>query len=136
MAFVVWNVEAKIGFDSLDNEHWELCKSINELHETLTVPGLEGEAGVRLEKLVDATRAHFASEESMMTRYGYPGLTLHFMKHEHLQKQADALLVRFKRGGFKLDEYALVFLREWFTMHIQKDDRNFCAWLREHAGRL
>jgi hemerythrin len=135
VALIEWSEEKRIGFDSLDEEHRELSVAINALHDSLWKEDHQALAGPLLKKVVDGTHTHFANEEAMMSRYKYPGTMLHVMKHQLLLQQGDALLARLNGGSFILDEYSLKFLRDWFTVHIDRDDRNFAVWLREHAGR-
>ena len=88
-----------------------------------------------LRKVAELTRAHFSSEEGMMTANKYPGVALHLFKHQYLMEQLDALLARVNRGGFKLTEYSLTFLHDWFNTHIQKEDRQFAVWLNDVGKR-
>ncbi len=135
MTFIKWNDALKIGLSGLDQEHRQLSQAINDLHASLTDQSMQARTGPLLQQMVESTRAHFAGEEAMMERNKYPGMALHVLKHQHLLQQVDALKGRFHRGGFTLNEYSLTFLRDWFTVHVQNDDRNFVVWLREHAGR-
>ena len=135
MTFVQWNDSLKIGLSGIDQEHRQLSQAINDLHASLVDQSPQARTGLLLQQMVECTRAHFANEESMMAQHRYPGMALHALKHEHLLQQVDALKNRFNRGGFPLNEYSLTFLRDWFTVHVQNEDRNFGVWIREHAGR-
>ena len=130
-----WSGELSVGVESMDREHRELALAINELHEAVVIDNQQGLTGPLLRKVVEGTRAHFSSEESLMAANQYPGLALHVFKHQYLLEQLEALLARFNRGGFKLNEHTVIFLRDWFKTHIQKEDAQFAVWLNENGKR-
>ncbi len=133
--FLTWKNELSVGVDTIDREHRELAQTINELHATMRKDDQQGLTGPLLRKVVELTRAHFSSEEHMMTANKYPGTALHLFKHQYLMQQVEALLARVNRGGFKLTDYSLTFLRDWFNTHIQKEDVQFGVWLNETGKR-
>lgn len=133
--FLNWEKETSVGVETIDREHRELAQSINELHESMLKGDQHGLTGPLLRKVAEVARSHFSSEEGLMAANKYPGMALHLFKHQHLTAQLDALLARVNRGGFKLNEHSLSFLRDWFNIHIQKDDTQFAVWLNDPGKR-
>ena len=135
MALLEWSSNFCIGIAALDDEHRKLCAAVNELHAALEGGKERGVTGPLLRRLADDTRAHFSSEEAMMTASNYPGLLLHAMKHQYLLAQMQAFQARYIRDDSSMNSHSLVFLRDWVATHIQSDDLNFGLWLNEHGKR-
>jgi len=135
MALSVWSDELKLGIGSLDREHREQFEAIGEIQAAVGQNAERSVMGPLLIKLTVRTRAHFASEESMMGANKYPGLVLHALKHQYLLQQLDAFDARYERGGFTLTDHSLNFLSDWLTTHFQKEDLSFSLWLNEHGKR-
>jgi hemerythrin len=120
-----------VGVETIDREHRELSQAINDLHTAALQDGQQSLTGPLLRKVAEVARAHFSSEEGLMVSSNYPGMALHLFKHQYLMEQVDALLARVSRGGFKLTEYSMTFLHDWFNTHIQEEDTQFGVWLNE-----
>ena len=123
----------KIGVGAIDLEHRQLSEAIDALHEVVGKQDQQSLTGPLLLNVLESTRAHFASEEAMMTSTKYPGAALHVLKHGYLLDQMQALVGRFSRGGFAITEHSMNFLRDWLITHIQKEDLQFALWLNEHG---
>jgi hemerythrin len=128
------NGEMGVGVEAIDREHRELAQAINDLDAAVR-HDQQSLTGPLLRKVADVTRAHFSSEAALMAANRYPGMALHLFKHQYLTEQLDALQARVSRGGFKLDEHSLRFLRDWLNTHIQQEDLQFAAWLNETGKR-
>ncbi len=125
----------RIGIGEFDREHLAIAEAINELQVAVEGGNNRGVTGPMLEKLARATKAHFLSEETMMTASKYPGMMLHAMKHQRLLEQLSAFQARYSRETPAMDRHSLNFLRDWVNTHIQSDDLNFGLWQNEHGKR-
>lgn len=90
--------------------------------------------GDLLNKLVKSTREHFTSEEAMASAL-YPELAKPRVCRRDLIKQVEEYVDRHARGEASINMQLLNFLRDWLTNHIQKEDRLYGLWLKEH-GKL
>jgi hemerythrin-like metal-binding protein len=133
--FLNWIEETSVSVGMIDREHREVAQAINDLHAAMSKGDQQGLTGPLLRKVAELARSHFSSEEGLMAANKYPGMALHLFKHQHLTEQLDALQARVSRGGFKLNEHSLNFLRDWFNIHIQKDDTQFAVWLNDTGKR-
>jgi len=70
-----------------------------------------------------------------MTRTKYPKLAAHLGKHKDLTTQVEAFVSRYQRGELSLNVDLLMFLRDWLTTHIQKEDREYGPWLNQNGVR-
>ena len=131
---MIWSEKISVGIGVIDTEHQDIFDAINDLH--IAVISHEDRESVRLllSRVVEGTRAHFASEQSLMEIVRYNGKALHALKHQHLLDQMDAFAARYNRG-VELNEHSLTFLRDWFIPHILDADKNFGLWYRDHCLR-
>jgi hemerythrin len=135
VALLTWNDKHKLGVEAMDGEHLELYEAINELHDAV-VQGVErNRTAELLHKVMERTRAHFASEEAVLASTKYPDLAAHRLKHQALVEEIEELAARFENGDVKLTGQSLNFLRYWFNAHIQNDDLPYGAWLLAHGVR-
>jgi len=134
MPLMVWSNKFSTGIGVLDKEHQALFEALNGVQAAVIAKEERGTIGALLHMVAEGTSAHFTSEETMMAASKYSGLALHILKHQHLLEQLNAFMARFHRG-YNLDDHSLVFLRDWFIVHIQNDDLNFGLWLNEHGKK-
>jgi hemerythrin len=129
---LTWNETLSVGVQPIDDEHRELFDFLTAL-EAATKQSMEPESAARLlRELEEATRKHFAVEETVMRTAKYPGLVLHRANHLRLMEKLEAFSSRYGRGGQSLNQHALNFLGDWLVNHIQTDDLRLGDWLREH----
>ncbi|MGB8260827.1 MAG: bacteriohemerythrin [Terracidiphilus sp.] len=133
MALLNWSEKYSVGVKSLDNQHTALVGTLNELHTAMLKGQAASVTGNLLRKLVEYTRNHFAQEEALMSRAGYPGLETHRTQHHELTKQVGEYVERYERGEITLNLHLLNFLRDWLANHIQKSDKEYGPWLNQHG---
>ncbi|UWZ81719.1 bacteriohemerythrin [Occallatibacter riparius] len=135
MALMTWSDRLSTGVKAMDEQHKGLVKTLNELHDAMLNGAGKSAAGPLLDRLVRYTHDHFASEEALMSRAKYPDLAAHLVKHKDLTRQVEAFVGRYKRGELSLNVDLLMFLRDWLTTHIQKEDRDYGPWLNQNGVR-
>jgi hemerythrin len=130
---MAWGPSLSVGVPFIDNEHQELLRIANDLHDAMSTG--KGQAMLRsvLEEMADYTKYHFAHEEAAMAENGYPGLQEHRAKHADLLIMVGGLQARLRSGDACLTVEVFEFLRNWLTGHIQGSDRAFGTWLA-HQG--
>jgi hemerythrin-like metal-binding protein len=133
MALLTWGQSYSVGVNKVDSQHKVLFEIINELHAAMLKGQAQVLTGPLLKKLADYTRNHFSAEEAMMSAAKYPGLAEHQKKHIALVKQVDDYIARFDKGEITLNLHLLNFLRDWLTNHIQKVDKEYSPWMKEHG---
>lgn len=124
-----------VGIEQVDREHQQLFAIVDQVDAALAGGA---QASVTLQaavgSLVDYTRTHFTSEESLMASLGYPSLAAHQGLHAALLRHVDDMKMRVDLG----DESAILdlsrFLHDWLVFHIQSADREFGLFARAHAG--
>ena len=135
MALMTWSDKLSTGVKAMDEQHKGLVNTLNELHDAMLRGADKSSAGPLLDRLVKYTHDHFTSEEALMKRAKYPNFAAHLVKHKDLTTQVEAFVARYKRGELSLNVDLLMFLRNWLTTHIQKEDRDYGPWLNQQGVR-
>ncbi|MDE2398086.1 MAG: hemerythrin family protein [Burkholderiales bacterium] len=123
MPIMPWSDLLSVGVASIDQQHRILVGILNQLGDSLEAGIDAWDESVALTRLVDYTESHFAFEEELMRRAGYPGLDAHEQEHRLLFQQVAELMARSSSGEKVGTQALLVFLRDWLTSHIMGTDR-------------
>jgi len=101
---------------------------LNRLYDGMRSGQGKDVVGKVLDDLINYTKFHFAREEELFTRTGYPAVE-HKEQHRLLVKQVDDLRSRFKSGEISISIETLDFLKDWLAIHIQGSDKNYAGHL-------
>lgn len=128
MSLLQWEDRFSVGVDHLDRQHHVLVDLINELHKAMREGKGQQELGIILEKMIQYTRVHFASEEKWMAQYQYPEYTRHQASHESLTRQVLEFQRQYKDGTIGLSVQMIHFLKEWLVNHILGEDKAYARF--------
>ncbi|HYG90789.1 MAG TPA: hemerythrin family protein [Azospirillum sp.] len=123
--------ELLVGVASVDQEHEQLASRVNRC-----IAAGEGDLsddevrGLVAEVIVFAIE-HFANEEQVMLRLGYPGVDAHIDAHEKAVRQL--YTYGLNKHGAALSASVGFFLKSWFLAHANTHDRAFGQWVAERA---
>lgn len=132
MDLVSWDVKYQTGNVTVDTQHKELFRMVNNLHLAI-VEGHGKEAmGPTLDKLAKYVVEHFQTEEKLMSLKGYPGYSVHKHIHEDLTKKAVDLIEKYHAGKLALSITVSQFLGDWVKHHIHDEDIKMIKWVQEH----
>ena len=109
----------------IDQEHVELALIANRLADSTN----RADMLLIAQELLDKTRAHFATEESLMQRHEYAGMDSHVAIHRDLLRQADRMLEQLTADTISPTELAQ-FLKAWLHNHISGTDQFLGYYLR------
>jgi hemerythrin-like metal-binding protein len=84
-------------------------------------------------RLMEHVDVHFAMEEDLMRRSEYPGAKIdrHVQEHDDLRQKARDAVVGFRVQPSGSTAGMVEFLRSWLWSHIECEDRQLVAHLRE-----
>jgi hemerythrin len=133
MPLITWNDNLSVGVQSIDKQHGVLVATLNELHEAMMTGQAAEMTGKLLNRLLTYTREHFSAEEAMLSSAGYPGLDSHRLEHRELTRKVEGYVTRFNKGEISLNPHLLHFLRDWLTIHIQREDRAYGSCVLAHG---
>ena len=129
MSAFEWNDRLSVGVKSIDDQHKELVRMVNQLAEAMAKGQGKDVLGKIFDGLVKYTVSHFAHEEKLMSDHAYPAAMTHKKHHADLKAQAMALQDRAKSGALIVTMETLHFLKDWLLHHIQETDKSFGAFL-------
>ena len=129
MAFIDWTDELSVNIKTIDDQHKELIKMINELSEAMKVGKGKDVMGKVLAKLLDYTKMHFGTEERFFETHKYPGYISHKAEHDKLTKQVMDLKTRFDSGQSVITVEVMSFLKDWLQKHIIGTDKKYSTFL-------
>ncbi len=128
MSFFSWNDKFSMGVDVIDHDHRILVDLIDQLHEAFVNGNPDSTVTPVLDTLVDYTRFHFAREEDLMAKAGYPGLDQHKEVHRTLRRQVEDIQARVQNGT-RMGNELLAFLQDWLYFHILEQDRAYSPYM-------
>lgn len=129
MPILLWNDTLTLGHGEIDGQHLLLVEMINELYDHLQ----SGRAGGGVLDAIQGLKAyagyHFAEEERLMLRYGYPELEDHRLAHLDFTERVEAFTAAARNSARNTALEVLAFLTQWLGEHIQQSDRRFVDFL-------
>ena len=133
MTLLTWNHACTVGVRAMDDQHGILMDTMNELRMALMRGAGREQLSEVLDRLIEFTRMHFASEEQMLERSGFPGLAAHRSEHQRLLAQILEANHRALHGEKLQVRALLLILRDWYTVHIENVDKEYGPWLNERG---
>ena len=132
MAILEWSARLQLDVPDMDNAHRRLIDLMSKLARLSDAKAPRAEVLGTFTALADATKQHFADEETYMASIGYPELAQHKLIHGRLLEQLDHHFGRFKAStASTIEQPVFDFLKVWLQAHIAGIDRRYA----DHAHR-
>jgi hemerythrin len=133
MPLITWDKSYSVNVKRCDEQHQKLFALMNQLHDAMRV----GAGGSVVQKVVrelnDYTISHFAAEELLLERFGYPGLAEHREEHQRFVAKVNQFRDDLEQGGGTSSVAVLEFLKDWLARHIKQTDRKYSSHLNENG---
>jgi hemerythrin len=124
MALLEWKDDYLLGLESLDFEHEDLFKCINDLHEQCRIQDEGVEVEDCLGQLYARLAAHFALEEHAMSEMKNPHYDAHKAEHDQFLEEVTEMVSGFGTNpGEEHVEAFAIRVKEWIVHHITTTDR-------------
>lgn len=137
MACIKWSPALATGIERIDRDHLNLLARVNELHSALRVDGSSArDIHAVFMWLRRETVQHFAAEEELMVRHGYPEAARHMAQHGELITDLVRLTERQTQAHGVVSQEELEHLACWLVNHIEGPDGALGAFLREKQGQV
>lgn len=130
MAYIDWSPEFSVGIPSIDQQHQQLVKMLNELYNAMQAGQGQASLGKVLNSLAQYCLSHFAAEERLMRQHGYPDLAAHLEIHQKMTAKVKELLQDINSGKALTSVSVASFLKDWLTKHIQQTDKKYGPYLQ------
>lgn len=130
--FTRWSDQLLTGNEIIDKQHKEIFERAAQLIESEKTGKIESESNRILEYLEDYCDRHFATEEALQIKCGYPGYEAHKKMHESFREELVELKHRFITFGarYTLAVETIVFMLEWLAKHINKSDKVLALYIQ------
>lgn len=129
MPIIEWDESMATGVAQIDEQHRELVRLINQLFDAYQAGGDRPALEQVVRRFCDYTLAHFALEEGLMERFGYPGYDKHLGEHMDCSMQAIDFFTAYIEGQDTLTGDVLNYLVSWFRTHTTGTDRAMGGFL-------
>lgn len=132
MSLLGWKPEYAVGVESVDYEHQELIRLINEIYDEMKTRSDTDSLEQFVGDVHFAISAHFALEERLMREAEYPEYEAHKEDHEELLDRLRGfmdLLVDDPEEGFLSLKASL---SDWFERHFATFDARLHGKLGQH----
>ena len=130
-----WSENLAVGVATIDSQHKELFKRINNLVLAIKQHRCKSEIDGMLQFLDDYARVHFADEEKHMQKTNYAGYEEQVEAHKQYlaslaELKAEAALPRVPGSSYDLSTTANQVAVDWIVDHILKLDMQFGEHLK------
>jgi hemerythrin len=127
---VEWGERYATKIPLIDKQHKELINLTNKLFEAC----LEGDQTAQVFKdtvrgVVDYINYHFSTEEKMLEKINYPGLTEHKKQHALLAKQVLENIRLFEEGRKFIPNSFVRTMKDWILTHIAVLDKRYVDYI-------
>ncbi len=132
---VVWDESLSVGVSEIDDQHKRIFDNFNAFMAACA----EGHGAEKLKDLFwflgSYVATHFANEERLMQRIGFPGYAQHYDMHTAFIGRVDDLMKRFTTEGASQDLLESVngVIKKWLLEHISVTDRTIGQFVKAHA---
>lgn len=133
MTLLTWNHVGSVGVRALDDQHGILMDALDDLRLAMARGAGRGEVCELLNRLIQLTNMHFASEERLMEQYEYPGLEAHRAEHRQMLSSIRQSVQRVQHGAEVGMRPLLASLRDLFAGHIETIDKLYGPWLNQRG---
>ncbi|MDM7202652.1 MAG: bacteriohemerythrin, partial [Thermodesulfobacteriaceae bacterium] len=130
-----WSDKLITGVKEADEQHKKLVQLINELYDVMKQGKGKEILDKVLNELVNYAKYHFNTEETLMTKYGYPELKIHKAEHESFIKKVNEFMEKKAKGEVTLTMEVMTFLKEWLVKHIMGTDKKYGPFLTAKMGK-
>lgn len=125
---IPWTAAMSVGDEMIDHDHRILLALVNQASS----PGTrEDPIAIEfvLDELLGYTALHFAREEALMERIGFPDLAEHRTIHQQMLDEVRQLQQRLVSFTPHLGDDLTQFLGDWLTRHILVEDLRYSPFL-------
>ncbi len=129
MALMSWGSQFSVKIDSIDAQHKELLRMLNEMFEAMQQGKGKDVMGKILSELIAYTATHFAHEEKFFDQHGYPDSAKHKAVHKDLVAKVLAFQKEFNAGNATISTDLMKFLKDWLITHIMGSDKLYSDYL-------
>lgn len=134
MGNLAWDHSLETGDSAVDAEHRKIFFLIGELQNAEANAHSREFVDAAIEDITDYAHEHFAHEESLMQRSGYPDYEHHARLHRGFAEEAERLAFELQAGAVISEAGLAVFMSRWLSEHIDAEDRRLVEFIRARTA--
>jgi hemerythrin len=131
-----WDSRLETGISSIDSQHKELFKRIENLELAMYSGRVSNELVLLVEYLESYAEDHFNTEESMMLDMNYPHMIKHIEEHKKFRDYHSKLNKEYRKRGAGI--YLAIDvdreIRKWWESHILGTDMQYVPYYKNWSG--
>jgi hemerythrin-like metal-binding protein len=132
---IIWDERLSTGDPHIDAQHAELHDLVLELGLLMEEDSNRVALGEVLFDVLAYASTHFADEEALMERIGFPGLARQKALHAEFRRVVTVMAERFAAGDETLTaEQVQEQLHEWLVNHVWEEDLQFAVYIRPQGN--
>lgn len=133
MPLIDWEDKFSVNIEVIDEQHKMLVNTINKLYDAMNAGSGVAMLDETFKNLAEYTTDHFATEEELMVKFGYPDYAEHKKEHDGCVLKVLEFKKRFDEGDIRLNLDLFVFLDEWLHEHLIEMDQKYKAFFSERG---
>lgn len=132
---IAWTDELSVSIDSIDDQHKELVRLINDLNRAMR--NKESQAVIQriVHGLKEYVITHFAYEEELFDKFGYADAEAHKSVHAKFVEKVGDFEHALSSGQATVSIEVMNFLKDWLVQHIMGTDQKYIGFFHEHGVR-
>jgi hemerythrin len=127
---IAWSDHYSVGIHRIDAQHRTLVELINELHAAVVAGDGNEALAQMLEGVAAHVASHFATEETLMKKFDYPGYGWHKAEHERLMAHVKLAQEKTRANQTAFTPEVMTYLHRWLLGHIVNVDKRYTAHLK------
>ena len=132
---IIWDERLATGDPHIDAQHIELHDLVMELGILADSEPDRISLGEVLFDVLAYSSTHFADEEALMERIGFPGLERQRELHAEFSRRVADMATRFSAGDETLTAAQVERrLQDWLIHHVWEEDLQFAAYIRPQGN--
>jgi hemerythrin len=129
---ITWDRGHDSGIGIIDEQHRELFRIVDRLRQTVQQKAGADTVEALLGELVACSERHFALEEQLMTRFGFPDLPQHRSEHTSMLISLQEVRSRLQESHQAIVTLLPTFMEGWLRHHFSDGDFGFVTFLKAH----
>jgi hemerythrin len=129
--YIQWNESLSVKIKELDDQHKKLFDMINNFYEGISTNKSSTAISQIVSEMKKYACLHFATEENIMSKYGYPNLPTHKKHHNDFIVKVQEYEEKINKGYPVLASDIVKFLKDWIIIHIQVEDKVYSNYFEK-----
>jgi hemerythrin-like metal-binding protein len=124
-----WQDWLDLKIPSIDKEHRNLFELMGQLSEEINLNKGDKALGQILKTMREYSQYHFDHEEKLFNTHKYPDQRSHILAHQSYTAKVKEFEFLYDSGEFVDPTLVLLFLKNWWTNHIRKEDTSYTSFM-------